>query len=115
MQPPLCERLRQALRDFKQVAAARARLELETETGFRERLQVLEREAQDQAQRLDQAYQEGLAEAELEINTARIGILAQFEGDEARATHEVDKAKRGALPRYAQDQEQAEAEFKEGR
>src|SRR5437868_8320450 len=115
MSPTLSERLRQALRDFKQVAAARARLELETETAFRERSQVIEREYQDDSQRIDSANKEAFAAAEGEYNEARTQILALFDGESGRLSQEANKAKRGAIRNYAQGKERAQADFQEAR
>ena len=83
MPPLLSDRLRQALRDFKQVAAARARLELETESSFRERSQLIEREYQDDLERIDHAYQEEAGGGRTGLNEARTNILALFDGEEA--------------------------------
>jgi S-DNA-T family DNA segregation ATPase FtsK/SpoIIIE len=115
MSQPLCERLRQALREFKNIAAARARQELEAEAGFRERSQVLEREFHDHVKRIDQAFHEGMAAAEEEVKSARADILSRFEGDEARARQEFEKAKRTGLQNYARGKDHVEADFKESR
>ena len=111
----LADRLRQSLSDFKQVAAARARLEMEVESGFRERAQTLEREHKDKLRHIETTYQEEMAAAEQAVTGARADILGQFEGDEARANLEVDKAKRRAQRIYAQGKEQAVADFQESR
>jgi energy-coupling factor transporter ATP-binding protein EcfA2 len=115
MPPLLSERLRQALRDFKQVCAARARLELETETSFRERSQVIERECQERLEHIDGVYREGLTGAEREFDEARTNILAVFDGEETRARQEADRAKRGAIQRYARTKEQVQGDFQEAR
>jgi hypothetical protein len=104
-----------ALRDFKQVAAARARLELETENSFRERTQAIELEYQDEIQRIESAYQDGMTAAQQAHDEARTTILALFNGDQTRATQEADKAKRGAIHRYAEAKEKAQADFQESR
>src|SRR5207248_9123873 len=97
MAPPFSERLRLAFRNFKEVAAMRARLELETETRFRERTLALETEHQQELTGVDQAYQEGLAAAEQEANEARTTALVVHDGEFARATQEMEKAKRSAI------------------
>ncbi len=112
---PLCERLRRAFHDFKKVAAARARLELDTENSFRERTRQLEAEASEHSTRLEATYQEALTAAEKIWNEARTNSLALFEGDQTRAQQESDRAKRGAIRHYAQGKEQALTEFKESR
>ena len=73
----LSDRLRQALRDFKHAAANRAKLELETESGFRERSQALENEYHTQLQQIETSNQEAMAEAEHEVQSARIRTQAQ--------------------------------------
>ena len=111
----LSERLRQALREFKHAAAVRAKLEMETEAGFRERSQALESEHNDHLRRIERAFREGTAEAEHEIQEARTRVQAQFEGEETRAGHDMEKAKRQAIKRYVQGKEQAVVDFKEAR
>jgi hypothetical protein len=115
MPVPLSEQLRQALRDFKQVAAARARLEMETETGFRERSQAIEQEHQADIEGVEQTYQDELAAAQREFDETRTHIQALFDGDATRATQEAEKAKRTAIRRYAEGKERAQAEFQEAR
>jgi DNA segregation ATPase FtsK/SpoIIIE, S-DNA-T family len=111
----LCDRLRQALSDFKQVAAARARLELEVEGNFRQGTQSLENDYRAKLHAIETTYREGMAAAEQVIVQARADILGQFKEDETRANLDFDKAKRRTQRIYAQGKEKAVAEFQESR
>src|SRR5262249_11941886 len=115
MQPPLSERLRAAFQAFKEVAAARARLEVETEARFHERTAALEAEHREQLAHITNTYQDGLAAAEEEANEARTNALVLFDGEFSKATQEMEKAKRSALRRYAETKDRIQGDFQESR
>ncbi|MCI0640979.1 MAG: hypothetical protein L0Y72_07630 [Gemmataceae bacterium] len=115
MAAPLSERQRQALRDFKQAAAARARQEIETETSYKERTHALERDFQERTSDIERSYRDGIADLQTTTDQTRARLLQEALTQERTARKTFEKAKRDAAHAYAEAKEQTLADFKETR
>jgi hypothetical protein len=112
---PLSEKQRLALRELKELAAARAQAEVDTESGFRSRNEVAEQEYEEAQRRIGSLHESARSAAEREVEESRQRISQEYDQDRALIAQDLSSAQARSRHIYATTKEKEETDFKESR
>jgi hypothetical protein len=111
----LADRQRAALRELSQLAAARARGEADTETGFKNRNEAAEREFRESRSRIDAALAAAQTAANQALKDTTATVTKQFDEQHTACNRAYGAMRLKTSEQYKTAKEKCETDFKETR